>query len=161
MGHLLRCSRKARSWRLLAFAALVALSPVQGNEDCTRIDFIPMWTDQSPARGACDGFGTCVAGLCECEPGHFGRADFYDATGVGCQMDSTALRVMYFFSLLVTVVLYVLPLRLVLERREQFKFKQAEAALAGRRYTLVHNRGMLAIAVHYCIVHTSSIKMIR
>lgn len=139
---------------VLGVVLLVLAVPARGNEDCTRIDFIPMWMDQSPVQGACDGFGDCTAGVCACDEGHFGRADFFDATGVACQQNFQVIRFMYVFSLLVTVTLYMLPIRLVRMRWRQFLVQRAEAAARGKRRTLLNNRGLLAMVVHYSVVRS-------
>lgn len=132
---------------LLFLALADTLSPTQANEECTRIDFLfdPFKIDQNPVRGACAGNGVCNNGICFCEAGFSGKADFFDASGASCQTNIALGRGLWGFTLTVTMIYIIISIPRIRLRWRTFQETKAMKLAQGTPYHILHNRGLLAI----------------
>lgn len=138
---------------LVAVLVVCAITTVAGEDNCTRIGFLPGPFVMSPVKGACSGRGTCVGGaFCACDEGFSGRADFVNTAGADCQSNRTVIVVMHSVSIFFTLLYLALSWKRIMLRIRQYQETAATKRSQNKTYGLRQNRGMLSIALHTCLV---------
>lgn len=137
--------------RLIAVVVVVVAMAhgVLGEQNCTRIDFVPNPFDwaMAPAElpDGCSDHGTCILETCFCDDGFSGRSDFVNTEGVDCQINLQAIRIIWGISLATSCVYIAQSVPRIKLRFQQALVTKAAKEAQGKKYSWTANRGLMAM----------------
>ena len=101
--------------------------------------------------GICSGHGTCVDGICECDPYYTGRSDWINLEGQGCGINIIALKVLWVILLVMQLLCFNSQRKIIsdLYPKHNNSFKAIWAKTSGR-FTLC--TAVLSLFITVCCV---------
>ncbi len=126
----------------------VGLSPTCDNYFPTQA-----WSFGGNINGPCSGNGLCLVptGLCQCEDGWTGLADFVDSEGYDCGINILATQILWGIVLAFSVISFVLAFPYLKARHLSYLAIKEAKAKRGESYPLIKNPGSLTNIVWFGI----------
>mmetsp|Transcript_439 Transcript_439/g.1046 ORF Transcript_439/g.1046 Transcript_439/m.1046 type:complete len:405 (-) Transcript_439:145-1359(-) len=108
-------------------------------------DFFSSYYEE-PWLGQC-AKGACELGVCVCNDGWTGYADFINTEGIECQINNIVIKILWAFNLVFLLVTVFSVRHDIATKRNQHLDVVNQKNLQGRKYTWWDNKGYAAIVV--------------
>lgn len=121
-----------------------------GNTDLYLTPFFESYYHKPWGNGLC-GHGSCVEGLCVCEKGWTGLSDFINTEGITCDINIYVVKALWAFNLAFSAHQFWTSRYRLLNKRKQHHHLVRINLAKGRKYTLIHNKGLCALIMAICV----------